>query len=123
MADPAKLHELYKILRNQIRKYSARSIIERISYHLSDDYVPENSTGRPPHALLFILKITVLYGRYRGSKSHIQEGQLNGIYNIWHDMQKYGKMPTDYESLGVWTRLVAYQQFWLQRPLNYPDIA
>lgn len=112
----------YNKLRNKIKKYSAESIIQRISFELNKK---ESQTGgMPRHCLLLILRMTIEYGEYREKrKSDIKENQFIEVVNIWHSMTEYAKMPSDHESFGLFLRIMAYQQFWLQRDINRPDFA
>ena len=122
--DPQTLKKTFNRMRNKIKKYSAESIIDRISHELNKPDAEQSTGGMPPHCLLFILRVTFECGHYRerGYKE-IKYNQFVEIVNLWHMLNEHVKMPNEYESVTLWLRVLAHQQFWLQKELKRPDLA
>lgn len=114
-----QLYEDYKKIRNALRKYSSYSVIFAIASKLNQASTIETFKRYPPHALLLLLKWTFMWGEFQQkSKPNISDRDLDYILGLWHEMNGHVKMPSDYESVNLFFRNLAYQQFWLQRNIH-----
>lgn len=117
-------YDTFKEIRRTIRRYSSRSIIGALISKLNEELDDANAGHYPPFALLIILKWTIQWGNELNiKKNHIQTTEFINLVNLWHRMHSNMRMPSDFPHVSAFLRLLAYQQFWLQRRATSTSIA
>jgi hypothetical protein len=110
-------YEVFKEIRRRIRRYSSESLIHALSTKLNSEITTNEMGGQPPFALLLLLKWAIKWGNEPGhGKRHIDNAGYVSLVNLWHRMHANMVMPNDCSHINVFMRMLAYQQFWLQRP-------
>lgn len=125
MNQSKRLRDGFTKLRSAASKFSAESIINAISHELNKGTSYKDSKGMTPHALLLILRITLEYGKYGETRRmrSISRQQFIDLVNSWHEANEHVPMPSEFESVELWLRVTAFQQFWLQSTLKLSDVS
>lgn len=116
----------YKVLRNNVRKFNAMSIILtciRKLHEISKKPIHEE-TAYLPWELLYLTKIAFLEGGKNGEKEAgiiNVNGMLNQLKNLGSESSFLSEKTTG--GLRKFMRMLAFQQFWVQRGLSNYDLA
>jgi hypothetical protein len=108
----------FKPIRNRIKKYAPFSVIGECVrlLHSSDLYDRGLITQYQPWNLLLIIKWCLLHGDFNDtSKPPVDRNNFNRIVNATMDLYGNTRLPTDYDTVQLFLKTIAFQQFWLHR--------
>lgn len=114
-------YKRFKPIRNRIRKYQPRSIIDRCVGLLHDANLFASGRVRSyqPWTLLLMIKWSFLYGEPDDrSKLPVTDNDFNRMINDANDLFGAVRMPHQYDTFDLFFKNIAHQQFLFQRAPN-----
>jgi hypothetical protein len=116
----------YKQIKNKIAKLDRRNLVKRLILTIRTIERIDSIPDRKFHLwnLYFLLKMAVKFGIFAPSKL-INDNDLIHLHNLCTRLNNF--VPPEIEQQGHATstkivRIISYQQFWLQKRLNFQDI-
>lgn len=116
----------FRRVRNRLRKHFPKEIVAACINKLNEH--PDNKIGHlrsySPWRLLLLIKWTFVYGDYLSPKrKRLTTYHFNYLLNLMHDFEGSMRLPTEHDSLLLFFRKMAFQQFWLQHELSVTALA
>lgn len=113
-------YEEYKRIRNQLRKYHPFGVLLAGISYLHQPVTNEiEQLQKLPWLVLLLIKWAFIDDQYSVyNRKNITIDKFKKILQMVHDLSKKVKMPSQYSSLFLFMRNVAYQQFLYQQNLN-----
>lgn len=112
----------YKQIRNQFRKYSPHSIVNKAFDYLK---IPTSSSiddlQKHPWLVFLLLKWVLLDEQfYSRDKRNISKQEFETLLNKMHGLgsKSIVRMPSEYAHFHLWMRNISYQQFLYQNTFN-----
>jgi hypothetical protein len=114
----------FKPIRNKIRKFDADKLLEleiRLMHELHD--APKDKLSQcPPWLLMSLIKWTLMYGEINPTKRSPTRNDLAALINMIHRLGDRARLPSEYSSVYIFLKSIAFQQFWYQSSLASSDI-
>jgi hypothetical protein len=115
----------FKPLRNKLRTFNLDSILNHAieKLHELKSFPIDQVKYYPPFYLLLLIKWAVLYCDPSHSKRRDANSQdFNRLVNMVHAIFGCVRLPSDYSSVYVFLKNMAFQQLWLQGRLSTADL-
>ena len=112
-----KYKEAVKKVHNRLKKHRSAEIIRECvrRLHEFDRTNIQQFRHYPPWFLLILIKWTLVYGDFKPSKpKKLTPQAFARLINLVHNVDGTQRLPSQYGSVFLFFRSIAYQQFWLQ---------
>ncbi|MBN1856526.1 MAG: hypothetical protein JW846_06185 [Dehalococcoidia bacterium] len=115
-----RVHEAFRRVRNRLVKYDPDEVVFRCIAKLNErpsDPVRQLESY-PPWRLLLLAKWALVHGEVPATPRRLTERAFDDLNRRMWDLEGVLRLPSEYETLLLWLKGVAFQQFGLQREFN-----